>query len=104
MKVKKFSCPKCGTGIPKRTALFMTKFTRIRCKQCGIVLRPKKKTISTIGGIVGGVGGGLSSLIVMYAVNRWNWLVAGTLLLAFLVLVTLVSFYLTIKLTKFIKN
>ena len=103
MKSKNFSCPKCGTGMPKRNALFMTKFTRIRCKQCGIVIRPKKNTISTINGIVGAAGGGLSYLIVMYAVNRWNWSVASTLLLAFLVLVTLVSFYLTIKLTKFIK-
>jgi len=104
MKPKEFSCPECGTGIPKRKALFMTKFTRIQCKQCGIVLRPKKKTISTIRGIVGGVGGGLSFLIVMYAVNRWNWLVAGLLTFLVMIFVTLVSFYLTIKFTKFIKN
>jgi len=104
MKPKNFSCPKCGTGIPKRTTLFLTKFTRIQCKQCGIVIRPKKRTISIVNYINAGLVGGIFFPVGMYLINRGNWVVTGLLFFALLVFVILVSSYLTIKFTKFIEN
>jgi len=103
MEADKFTCPICGAPVPKRKALLMTNFTKIRCKNCGTRIRPGRKVLSIIGGIGGGVGGGLCGLIGVYGINSGNWVVAGALFLLLIVLLVLVSSYFTVKFTKFIE-
>jgi len=67
-------------------------------------MRPKGKTISRIRGIFGGIGGVLGYLTAWYALNRWDWLIAGAVFLVFLILLMLAVTYFTVKLTNFTKN
>jgi hypothetical protein len=68
------TCPKCGSNIPARKLLLLTRFSAtITCPTCASELQWKNKgTGSLIGGVGGGVGGGLVALFGIW------WLQTGS--------------------------
>ncbi len=99
MNKDKFSCPKCGTKVPKIKSVYMTNFTIIRCENCDSRIRPDRKSLSFIGGI----GGGLGGLIGSYAIISGNWLLSGLVCLALITVLLVVCSYFTLKFTSFIE-
>ena len=103
MKIEKFSCPSCGTRVPSIKAFYMTNFTKIQCKQCGVRIRPTRKALSIIGGVGGGIGGALGIVITLYGFTSGNWIAAGFILFSFLIILAVMCSYFTIKFTDFVE-
>ena len=75
------ACPKCGSNIPARKLLLLTRFsTTITCPICASKLQWKNKgTGSLIGGVGGGIGGGLGALFAIRWVQTGNVAYLGLL-------------------------
>lgn len=88
-----FECPKCNTSIPKWKSIYLSNFTKIRCNNCDALLKPKKETMSKIGGW----GGGIGAALAMIALRAFGF---TGLIITFLILYAIVC-YITIQITEF---
>lgn len=103
MHKNKFVCPICDVKIPRIKSVYMTNFTKITCRNCGVKIRPERKSLSLIGAIGGALGGGFGSMIGSYAYRSENLVLSG-LAFSCLVLVILgASCYFTLKFTSFVE-
>lgn len=88
MITDKFACPKCKIKVPYRKALFMTKFTNVRCSNCSSQIIPNQKILEKIGG-----SGGASVAVLAFLVYRIFGIVGATIVIIigyiFAVLITI---------------
>jgi hypothetical protein len=80
MITENFCCPNCGYKLPFKQSLWISNFSKIKCNECGSILKPRLFKSALIGGIFGGLSGGLVfivSSIVMKYFGLLNGLLAG---------------------------
>ena len=96
------ACPKCGNKIPARKLLLPTRFdSSITCATCASKLQWKNKgTGSLIGGVGGGVGSVLGALFVIWWLQTGNVAYLG-LIVGVIVAVFFAVWMALVKFTKF---
>ena len=58
-------CPKCKNEIPLKKFIFLTNYNNIKCSSCFSELKANKKTNSILGAIGGGIGAGVTTLLLV---------------------------------------
>ena len=59
------TCPNCNNEIPFKKWFFLTNYNSIKCSHCSSFLTANKKTNSILGAIGGGIGAGVTTLLLI---------------------------------------
>ncbi len=75
MTSENFCCSNCGYKLPFRKAIWVSNFSKIRCDECGSILKPRLFKSALIGGIFGGLSGGLVFILSSIVMKHFGLLI-----------------------------
>ncbi len=66
MTHEKYTCPCCGNKLGLSKAMFLHNFSKIKCDECGSLLKPKLMHSALIGSIFGGISAASVFLVASF--------------------------------------